>query len=213
MELTRRSLLSFFGAAAVVGCAPAADEGASTGSGYSDEQRQATIKALMNVFLPGGGSPGAAEVGAYDALHARTFLPVAVALGLVPPLPDAWKNRLDDIDGLVKDLIVTELGAKTLLRHGLRKFESLPFADQTAIVADAAGGALARLYEYVRAATMIAFLSTPFTDEGLVAIGFAPYENFADDLHNSGSTDFTYDRVPTVDGRVPWSLTVDGDIA
>jgi hypothetical protein len=210
--LGRRAVLALFGALPLAGCDD--DEPLTGSQAYSESTRRTVVEALLDVFLPSGGegNPGAAEVRAYETLRSNTFVRVLIDLGFLPELPPAWMDRLDDIDGLVKDVLVRDLEAATFLHHGHRHFEHLSLAERTAIVDAQSQGPLRRLYEYARAATMIAFLSAPWTDKGLVAIGFAPYQNFADDLHNSGATDFGYDRIPSVNGREPWTISVNGDL-
>jgi hypothetical protein len=214
--LDRRSFLTFLGASSVslVGCTGSEDTAVSQALDYSEEKRQAVVKALLDVFLPSGGPghPGAAEVGAYDTLRAKPFVHVATELGFLPKLPPEWEDRLDDIDGLIKDILVGDLAAATSHHHGDRRFEDLSLGERTAIVEERSEGPCRPLYLYARAAAMIAFFGALWNDKGIVAIGIPAYENFADDLHNSGSTDFTYDRIPKVNGSEPWTITVDGDL-
>jgi hypothetical protein len=205
-RMTRRSALEALAALGLfaAGCRPRAadDAGApspslppETGSGqmtpaaYSD-----AVDALCDVLLPAerdeGGkvlSPGAREAGVHEVLRAASFVPLAQAQGLLPPLSDSIMTRLADLDGAFRDALNAALDAAALLQKPLTAFQNLPRALQEAAVDQAfADPAQRPALLVVRAACMTAYLGAAQNDAGLVDVGFPPFENFADGLAVSG---------------------------
>jgi len=215
--LDRRSFLSFLGITTVgllvPGCAAPADDGSESTSSdlFSAKHRKATIAQMMEVMLP-----GAVAAGGPDVLAVATFLPAAITIGLVPPLPPEWASRLHDLDALLQEIVVDDLDEGVFFGgYGDigDQFVDLSEKDKIDVLADRLdNSALAPLYEMVRAGAMLAFLTAPINDNGYAFIGIGRYENFADDLHSSGFRDYSYDDVPTFGDRTLWTETVEGDI-
>ena len=205
-RMTRRSALEALVGLGLVaaGCRPRAADDANapspslppeTGSGpvapsaYSD-----AVDALSDVLLPaerdGAGkvlSVGAREAGAHEVLRAASFVPLAQAQGLLPPLPDSVMTRLADLDGAFRDALNAALDAAALLQKPLTKFQNLPRALQEAAVDQAfADPAQKPALLVVRAACLTAYLGAVQNDAGLQDVGFPPFESFADGLAVSG---------------------------
>lgn len=207
-RISRRSaielLLGLGLVAAAPGCrAPGANAGASpdpalpkeTGSDrvppapYADN-----VDALCDVILPAERdadgnvtSPGAREAGADEVLRIASFVPLAQAQGLLPPLSDDAMKRLGNLDAPFRDSLNLALDAAAAVQKPLTRFRDLPRALQEAAVDSAfADPAQKPAMLVVRAACMTAYLGAFASDVGLRAIGFPPFEKFADGLAVSG---------------------------
>jgi hypothetical protein len=179
-----------------------------TRSRYADD-----VDALCDVLLPteldASGkvvSPGAREADVDGALRIEDFVAIATAQGLVPPLPEADVARLSGAADAFRAALNVELAALATRHRPLTSFRDLPRATQEQIVVDAFDDDVQRpLVIVARAACFVAFLGAVTNDVGLRAVGFPPFESFADGLAVSGYPrknakgqldDYTYNRAP-----------------
>ena len=152
------------------------------------------VDALYDVLIPAEHdaagkitSPGAREVGADKVLRLATFVPLAVAQGLLPSLTDAEVSALGDLQGPFRAALNAELDLLALLQKPLTAFRDLPRALQETVVTAASADPVQRVpLLVVRAACFTAYLGAPYSDAGLRAIGFPAFENLADGLAVSG---------------------------
>lgn len=148
-------------------------------------------------------------------MRLESFVPSLVNLGYLHSVPQTVMDNLHRVDAVLRDLLVVDLSAAALVKTGTvgRKFIDLSPADRRAIVGDRLeGGPLKPLYDLVRAACAICFLGALGNDAGLPVIGLPRYVSFADALHSTGYTDYSYDAVPSVDGLSVWNETIDGEL-
>jgi hypothetical protein len=168
---------------------PETGNGHAADAPYSDD-----VDALCDVLLPAerdaGGkvvSVGAREAGVAEVLRVASFVPLAQAQGLLPPLPDTVMRRLADLNGGFRDALNAALAAAALLQRPLTTFRELPRALQEAAVDQAWNDPAQRpALLVVRAACMTAYLGAVVNDLGLRDVGFPPFESFADGLAVSG---------------------------
>lgn len=189
---------------AFAGCAPNAGDDAAPalalpaqvpGGDVGPSSRHADdVAALCDVLLPSeldahGAvlSPGADEVDVDGVLRIQDFVALATAQGLLPPLPDTQVARLSVAADAFRAAANAELAVLAARRQPLTAFRDLTRATQESIVAEAFDDDLQRpLLLVLRAACFLAFLGAVTNDRGLQAVGFPPFESFADGLAVSG---------------------------
>jgi hypothetical protein len=196
-------LLGLGVASALAGCLPGkGDDGAPAlplpaqvpGGEVSAGGAADDVAALCDVLLPtttdGHGvllSPGAREVDVDGVLRIQDFVAVATAEGLLPPLPDTAVARLSGAAEAFRAAANAELAALAARHQPLTAFRDLPRALKEQIVADALDDETQRpLVLVIRAACFLAFLGAVTNDLGLRAVGFPPFESFADGVAVSG---------------------------
>ena len=205
-SLTRRQALEALCGLGILaaGCAPGSDDQAASGLKMPDQvpgsevpeaSRHADdVAALCDVILPTERdksgklvSPGAAEANVDEALRIQDFVALAVAQGLLPPLPDAFVARFSVAADAFRATANAELAVLASRHRPLTAFRDLPRDLQETVVEDAfADDAQKPLLVVLRAATMLAYLGAVTNDVGLQAIGFPAFESFADGLAVSG---------------------------
>ncbi len=192
-----------------------------TGSGhaaplvYSD-----ATDALCDVLLPAERdsagkllSVGAREAGVAKVLRVASFVPLAQAQGLLPPLPDSVMTRLADLDGAFRNALNVALDAAALVQKPLTKFQDLPRALQEAAVDQAfADPAQKSALLIVRAACMTAYLGAVESDAGLKDVGFPPFESFADGRAVSGYPRTKSGRLVDAKSESLQQLDANGDL-
>ena len=207
-RISRRDALASFlalgvgGWANIAGCAPPADGRApspalpdETPSGsVSPEVYADAVDALCDALLPAEydlngtlSSAGAREAGVADVLAIKNFVALAIAQGLLPPLPDAVVSAASDLPGAFRGALNATLDARAQVERPLGAFKDLPQATREEIVT----GMLADLatkdaVAVVRAACFTAYLGAVTADLGLRDVGFPPFEDFADRRAVSG---------------------------
>ena len=207
---TRRQALEMLlglGVFAVTGCGPSGSDDPAPdfalpaqvpGGEVGERARHADdVDALCDVLLPTERnpagevlSPGAREADVDGALRIEDFVALATAQGLLPPLPDVDVRRFA-VDLHAKEafraLLNTELGVLASRHRPLTAFRDLPRELQEAIVEEAFDDEAQRpLLLVMRAACFLAFLGAVTNDVGLRAVGFPPFEDFADGRAVSG---------------------------
>ena len=204
-SLTRRQALeALFGLGLLAaGCAPAGDDQAAKGLKMPDQvpggeapttPHADDVAALCDVLLPTERdrtgaivSPGAAEANVDGVLRIQDFVALAIAQGLLPPLPDSFVARFSVAAEGFRAAANAELAALASRHRPLTAFRDLSRALQETIVRDAfEDDAQKPLLVVLRAATMLAYLGAVTNDVGLQAVGFPPFESFADGLAVSG---------------------------
>lgn len=172
-----------------------------------DDEDDEVMRALIDVLVPaeyddGGAmtSPGALETGALEVLALRSFLPAARGLGFVRALPSeldaAFELGAPAFDRALRAIVRHDLDALADdLAPGAR-FTALDPAEQRSVIAEAFRDPLkSAALLYVRAASFVAYLGAVRSDQGLVAVGFPPFEDFDGRIAVSG-----YPR--TISGRL-----------
>lgn len=184
--------------------------------------------ALCNLLLPtepDAEGAGAIEARADEILRVDTFVPLAVAQGLLPSLPDAFVRTVERAGPDLRAALNVTLDALASSERPLARFVDLPAALKEAIVARAFDDAAqAPAFLVVRAACFTAWLGATTNDLGLRAVGFPPFEDWDDRLACSGYPrtdpktgevdDYTYDRAPppTPDDDLTLVLDANGDL-
>jgi hypothetical protein len=151
------------------------------------------VDALLDVLLPAETdasgnvtSPGAREVEADRVLRLDTFVPLAMAAGFLPPLPD-HVTRGFATEGAAREALNLDLDALASLERPLTAFRDLPRdLQQRVLDAALANDAHRPAILVVRAAALAAWLGALYSDKGLCEIGFPAFENFEDGLAVSG---------------------------
>lgn len=167
------------------------------GEGSAAPSREAyadNVDALCDVILPAESdaagkitSPGAREAGADKVLRIDTFVPLAIAQGFLPALSDLELSGLRDLAGTFRSTLNASLDLLAIRERPLTAFRNLPRGMQEAVVARAfADPAHRAAMLVVRAACFTAYLGAAFSDVGLQAVGFPPFESFDDGLAVSG---------------------------
>jgi hypothetical protein len=238
MSITRRELLGLLGglglgslAAHLGGCAipgPAGDDGG--GDQIPDpalpDGAQDTLRAAMDVMIPAAPDGiGAVEAGALEVLALERFVPLARGLGLLPALPPDWQDAVaGGADPLLQGLLAAELDAMAFEQRALTPFRYLSRAEQEEAIALAMLDPRRRAaMRFLRSACVWAYLGAVVNDLGLRAIGFPPFEDFADRLAVSGYPrttatgeidDYTDNRAPAPTAGDDLSLVLDarGDL-
>ena len=216
IPLSRRRALALLGdlcavAAGLAGCAGESDPRASAWEPPSQTPSQTpadqpyadNVDALMDVLLPaerdGAGvliSPGAREAGAAAVLDVDAFAKLAAARGLLPPLSDEVLSWLAEGADAFRTALGGELDLLALVQRPLATFRELSRPLQERVVDHALDDPILRpAVEFVRVACCFAYLGAVENDVGLQAVGFPPFEDFADGRAVSG-----YPRTP--DGRL-----------
>lgn len=206
MITRRRAIELLFGAsmAAVTGCAPTGqDDGAPAlrlpeqvpgGDVAGRPEHADDVAALCAMLLPTETdksgkviSPGASEVDVDGVLRIQDFVAVAIAQGLLPPLPDALVARLSGAADAFRAALNAELAVLAARHRPLTAFRDLPPALQESVIVEAFDDDVQRpLLLVLRAATFLAYLGAVTNDLGLRAVGFPPFESFETGLAVSG---------------------------
>src|SRR5262249_7393754 len=146
---------------------------------YSDN-----VDAVLDILLPKEPErPGAREVFADRFLRLEAFVPWAVASGLLPRLSDAAMATAANFDAAFRTVINRELDRRAGLERPLTSFRDLSRPVRETIVAQMFDDSWGRAPLLVlRAACFFGYLGAVYSDAGLIAVGFPPFENFADGL-------------------------------
>jgi hypothetical protein len=175
-----------------------------TPGGFPDGHLYAdNVDALFDVLLPAERdasgavvSPGAREAGASKVLALDAFAPLAAARGLLPPLSEVMLSALAEGTPAFVAAVDADLDVLSAEQRPLTPFRDLPRELQEAVVDRALDDPLRQpVFELLRVAAFVAWLGAVENDLGLRAVGFPPFEDFADKLAVSG-----YPRTP--DGRL-----------
>ncbi len=147
-----------------------------------------SVDALFDAILPSEpSSPGAREAGADRVLARKGFARIAIAQGLLPPLPDALVGAIEDGRDALRAALNVELDARAQSRRPGARFADLPRDAREAIARDLEDDAAhAPVFQALRAACFFAWLGGFTSDAGLRAVGFPPYEDLADGRACSG---------------------------
>ena len=168
------------------------------------------VDALLDVFLPAGRdangavtSPGARELQAGRLFGDDGFIDLATGLGLLPALKSDVVQTATATEGGLRTAINALLDLRAAKVSPLTKFSELTRDDQLSVIDDAYADDTAKpLLDVVRVIAFVGYLGALYADDGLVAIGFPHYEDFANGLAVSG-----YPR--TTDGRLVDATTED----
>jgi hypothetical protein len=201
-----------------------------TGSGSVALPVNDATDALWNVLLPAelgpsGAvvSPGAREAGVDTVLDGENIVSILVSLGLVRGLSDTVVDLFDNFAASVRPLLNDGLDALATGEHPLAGFAKLD-ADAQARVVDRAlaDDKLGPILEAARAVAFLAYLGAVTNDAGLQAVGFPPFEDFANGLAVSGyprqvngaTEDYTLNRAPqpTSGDDLSSIIGADGDL-
>ena len=152
------------------------------------------VDALCDVILPAEidatgkiTSPGGREAGVDKVLRIESFVPLAIAQGFLPSLTDAEVSGLRDLAGSFRATLNADLDLLAVAERPLTMFRDLPRTMQESVVTRAfADPAQRPAMLVVRAACFTAYLGAAFSDVGLQAVGFPPFESFDDGLAVSG---------------------------
>jgi hypothetical protein len=214
----RRLALSSFAAVAAL-IAACDDDDVADGQARSRPPREEklpeagafsdNVDALFDVLIPGEHdadgkllSPGAREAGANEVLALDRFAALAVALGLVPPLADDARSRLEKLGAALRTTVDAELDVLAIVERPGTRFRDLPRPSQERIVERAL--VTSPLVQVARAAAFTAYLGAVRSDVGLRAIGYPPFEDHEGGLAVSGYPrttdgqvdDYTYNALP-----------------
>jgi hypothetical protein len=219
--MTRREAIgAIFALSAVVsGCVRAAPEetvGTKTsppsdpGDLSNNVSYEDNVDALLDVFLPADRdatgvvtSPGARELQAGRLFGDSTFIDLATGLGLLPALKSDVVQAATAAEGGLRTTINALLDVRAAKVSPLTKFSDLTRGDQLSVIDDAYGDDTVKpLLDIVRVIAFVGYLGALYADDGLVAIGFPHYEDFANGIAVSG-----YPR--TTDGRLIDATTED----
>jgi hypothetical protein len=184
------------------------------------------LRAAMDVLIPAApDGVGAVEAGALEVLALDRFVPLARGLGLLPALPPDWQDAVAaGADPLLQSLLAAELDAMAFEQRPLTPFRFLPRAAQEEAIALASVDPGRRpVIDFLRSVCVWAYLGAVVNDLGLRAVGFPPFEDFADGLAVSGYPrvgpdgaidDYTDNRAPAPTPGDDLSLVLDarGDL-
>lgn len=153
-----------------------------------------SVDALCDVLLPAehdeAGTvvrPGAREARADRVLDADGFVTLAVALGLVPIVPEAARLAIGGSGDTLRSFLGAGLDALAALEVPLTSFRDLPRGAQERIVVRALDDERLRpAVLLVRTACMAAYCGGIESDVGLRELGFPPFEDHAEGLAVSG---------------------------
>ncbi len=156
------------------------------------------VDAVFDVLLPSDGeAPGARDVRASDVLRLESFVPLAMAQGLIPPLPDAVTAAIEKRSGDFRAAVNATLDAMAFGERALSRFLDLPKEAQARLVARAFDDPATRpIMLVVRAAAFTAYLGAITGDAGLRAVGFPGFVDFGRRIANHGDRGFSYGRAP-----------------
>jgi hypothetical protein len=112
---------------------------------------------------------------------------LAQGLGFLPALSDAALTAATTSEGGLRQALDVALDLAAARERPLTAFKDLP-PDAKRRVVDAMfdTDATASLMEAARVVAFVAYLGAVYDDGGIVAVGFPPYESFADGLAVSG---------------------------
>jgi len=152
------------------------------------------VDALLDVILPADRgpdgsvlSPGARELQAGRLFGDNDFVALATGLGLLPALKSDAVQAATASEGGLRTAINALLDVRASRVSPLTKFSELTRGDQISAVDDAIADDTAKPFiDIVRVVAFVAYLGATYADDGLVEIGFPPYEDFANGLAVSG---------------------------
>jgi hypothetical protein len=159
-------------------------------------------------------SPGARDVGAGALLDVPHFLQLAMARGLVGPLPAQTVTRLEALgDAGFRPWLNRDLDVLAFARRPLTPFRELPAQTREQIVLAAFDDPLRRSgFLVVRAACFTAFLGGVSSDAGLVFVGHPPFEDLAGGLAVSGYPRTTRGRLVDAEREDLAALAARGEL-
>ena len=207
--LSRRQAMIglFFAALASPACAAAGGSGGGTGSnGPADKapldpgqvaaplKYEDSVDALLDVLVPADRdakgtvtSPGARETSAGQLFGDTELVALAQGLGYLPALSDSALTAAQSSEGGLRAAISAALDVAASRERPLTAFSDLDRDAQLRVVdAMYTDSTLSTLVEVVRVIALVAYLGAIYNDQGLIAVGFPPSENFADGLAVSG---------------------------
>jgi len=201
----RRAILVLAAGALAAACAPEESESGVApayplpdqvpGGEVGDRGRHAdSVDALCDRLLPAeygadGAlvAPGAREAGVEGVLRIEDFAALATAQGLLAPLPDNVVERLSGLGDALRAAVNGELDGLAARHRPLTRFRDLSPEEQERVIDEAFEDPAHRpAMLLVRAACFLAFLGATTNDLGLRAVGFPPFESFADGVAVSG---------------------------
>jgi hypothetical protein len=197
----RRVLLGLALVLAAPGCGTAAQANADGGVSPLDPgpvkggpSYEDNVDALFDVLIPAERdassavvSPGAREASAGRLFGDEEFVSLAIGLGLLSPLTGDSVSAVTNAEGTLRAAMNVLLDARTSRVRPFAKFSEVPRDVQLQIVDDAFADDAARpLMETLRVAAFVAYLGAVYSDVGIVAIGFPPYEDFENGVAVSG---------------------------
>lgn len=152
------------------------------------------LEALMDVLLPSERDPsgalqkaGAVEVGAPEVLKLDNFVRLLRAQGLLQPGVLQLFDQHESFDARFRALLAEDLALLAAIERPGTPFRRLPRALQEAAVERGLSDpAVAPFLELVRAACFLAYLGAMHTDQGLIDVGYPPFEDFAGGVAISG---------------------------
>ena len=204
-----------------------------------------SVDALFDVLLPADRdaagtvtSPGAREASAGLLFGDDELVSLATGLGWIAPLNDTATTMVKQGATALRAAVNALLDLRATRVRPLVAFKDLPRADQVGVVDDAlTEPTLGPLVGVARAAALVAYLGAVYSDVGLQAVGFPPYEDFAGGLAVSGYPrtpsgrlidvasedlaalaaagqldDYTYNRMPSVDPSLLGGIDANGDL-
>jgi hypothetical protein len=158
--------------------APPLDPGTVDGS----KKYEDSVDALFDVLVP-----GAREAQAGRFFGDRELVSLVTGLGLLSTNDGEVLDALTDASGGLRSAINAMLDGLAARRAPLSKFSELSLASRTEITNDAYDADSTKpLVEIVRVIAFVAYLGATYSDAGLVAIGFPPYEDFEAGIAVSG---------------------------
>jgi hypothetical protein len=171
----------------------AKDPGAlAPGVAYED-----STDALMDVLIPADRDAsgavtckGAREVSAGRLFGDQELVSLAQGLGYLPALSDDALTAATASEGGLRVALNDALDLAAARERPLTAFKDLPADAMNRVVNamfdDTNADGIATLMEAARVVAFVAYLGAVYDDGGLVAVGFPPYESFADGLAVSG---------------------------
>lgn len=171
------------------------------------------LRALVDTLWPAERgpdgatlAPGALEVEAERVLRLDRFLILAQAQGLLPGVSKDLVEDQPGFDVAFGRIMEADLDVLAQLQVPLSHFRELPpDLRMHAVDAGYRDPARAPLLQFVHAACVIAYFGAVYSDRGLVAVGFPPFEDFEGGVAVSGYPrtapdgrvdDFTFNRAP-----------------
>ncbi len=209
LVLTRRQALLGFALFALTtqACAGRSPAGASTAEADPSAKDPGTLSprasyedstdALLDVLIPADRDakgvvtcPGAREVSAGRLFGDKELVSLAQGLGFLPALSDDALTAATTSEGGLRDALNAALDLAAARERPLTAFKDLPKDVMSRVVGtmfdDATHLGTGALMEAARVVAFVAYLGAVYDDGGLVAVGFPPYESFADGLALSG---------------------------
>ncbi len=153
--------------------------------------------ALMDVLIPADRDAkgvvtckGAREVSAGRLFGDQELVSLAQGLGFLPALSDDALTAATTSEGGLRVALNAALDLAAARERPLTAFKDLPRDAMNRVANtmfdDNSADNVAALMEAARVVAFVAYLGAVYDDGGLVAVGFPPYESFADGLAVSG---------------------------